>query len=172
MSDLWPEIQSIESEENNAIQLLREQARAIEKKTNGVIKASFAKVTYKKNGLSEVTKLISTFQDVSIIEEDTLLNTKTDVNTLYQLEKYKFEIYSNTYKFRVFILENRSIFPIFINIDEEICDELKCQPREEIDSNKDLENLVTSVFHSKKIITILSKMLEDKNNTPLDTTTK
>ena len=100
----------------------------------------------------------------TMVEEDDLLNDKTDVNTLYRLEKYKFEIYSNTYKFRVFTVENRTVFPIYINIDEGICAELNCQQREEVSSNRELEELVSSVFHSNKLKTILSRMLADKDN--------
>lgn len=164
MSDLWPEIQSIECEENKAIAILREQARAIEKKTNGAIKGTFCKITYKKNGLTEIGKAISAITGSNnLIEEDDQLKDKTDVNTLYQLEKYKFEIYSSTYRFRVFTLENRSLFPIFIQIDEGICSELNFHPKEEVNSNNELENLVSSVFHSYKLKTILSRMLADKN---------
>lgn len=165
MSDLWPEIQSIECEENNSVAILREQARAIDKKTNGAIKATFSKITYKKNGLSELSKVVSVLSGTNtMVEEDDLLNDKTDVNTLYRLEKYKFEIYSNTYKFRVFTVDNRTVFPIYINIDEGICAELNCQQREEVSSNRELEELVSSVFHSNKLKTILSRMLADKDN--------
>lgn len=162
MSDLWPEIHSDECEENNTISILREQARAIERKTNGIIKATFSKITYKKNDLSELGKVASALSGMStFFEEDGLMKDKIDINTLYQLEKYKFEIYSDTYKFRIFTIENRTVFPIFIIIDEGICTELGCKQREEIDSNHELEELVSSVFHSNKIKTILSRMLED-----------
>lgn len=162
MNDLWPEIQfNNESEVNNTIPILREQARVIEKKTNGVIKATFSKITYKKNSLSELSKVASALSGIGgILEEDDLLIDRTDINTLYQLERYKFEIYSDTYKFRIFTVENRTVFPVFIIVDEGICSEIGCKQKEEINNNHELEELVSSIFHSNKIKTILSRMLE------------
>ena len=162
MADLWPEIQLITFEENNSVNILREQAKNISKKTEGKIKGTFSKITYKKNGLTELSKAISALPlSGNLIEEndDKELVGKTDANVLYNLERYKFEIYSEEYRFRIFTLDNRPVFPVFINIDEGICEELQFNRREEIASNRELEEMVSSVFNSRKVQTIISRML-------------
>ena len=162
MSDLWPELETISLETNNTVTILREQAKIIDKKSNGAIKASFSKIKYKKNGLAELTKVANAMYGVTVaFQEDDELKDKTDINTLYRLEAYKFEIYSNTYKFRIFTIENRTVFPVYINIDEGIRTEIDRREREEIKSNKELEEVVSAVFHSSKIKTIISRMMED-----------
>ena len=162
MTDLWPEIQPKTIEENNSVGILREQAKIISKKTEGKIKGTFSKVTYKKNGLTELSRAMSAFPlSGNLVEEDDdkELKGKTDANKLYDLERYKFEIYSDKYRFRIFTLDNRSVFPVYINIDEGICEELEFDRREEIASNHELEDMVSSVFNSKKLQTIISRML-------------
>ena len=90
MSDLWPEIQSIECEENNSVAILREQARAIDKKTNGAIKATFSKIAYKKNGLSELSKVVSALSGTStMVEEDDLLKERILLQLDYLGEIFK-----------------------------------------------------------------------------------
>ncbi|MBO5569382.1 MAG: hypothetical protein J6A79_10695 [Clostridia bacterium] len=162
MTDLWPEIQPKTIEENNSVGILREQAKIISKKTEGKIKGTFSKVTYKKNGLTELSRAMSALPlSGNLVEEDDdkELKGKTDANKLYDLERYKFEIYSDKYRFRIFTLDNRSVFPVYINIDEGICEELEFDRREEIASNRELEDMVSSVFNSKKLQTIISRML-------------
>lgn len=162
MTDLWPEIQPKTIEENNSVGILREQAKIISKKTEGKIKGTFSKVTYKKNGLTELSRAMSALPlSGNLVEEDDdkELKGKTDANKLYDLERYKFEIYSDKYRFRIFTLDNRSVFPVYINIDEGICEELEFDRREEIASNRELEDMVSSVINSKKLQTIISRML-------------
>jgi hypothetical protein len=47
MESLWPKFEEQELEQNDSIQILRDQARAIKSETNGVVRATFSKMNYK-----------------------------------------------------------------------------------------------------------------------------
>ena len=165
MNDLWPEIDFDDEikEESNAIPLLREQARLLEKKTQGKIKATFSKVEY----MPGVTSALSVFANAIVASQpkkeeiiEAELQGKQDINTTFSFTHYKFEIYTNDYRFRIFSLKNRPVFPIEIYIDEGICEELNLQFKEEISSNNELEDIIGNIFNSKKVRLILSKLIK------------
>ena len=103
-------------EDNRAVDILQEQARLIGKKSNGIIKGSFAKIEYTQNfegakkALLTVSDVMSAMGTAEIVEKE-LIN-KFDINNLYKYVSYRFEIYNDTYKFRVLTLRTREVFPI------------------------------------------------------------
>lgn len=157
MDDLWGNIEQLSNiaEESNAVEILREQARLLEKKTNGKIKATFSKITYTDTTIEAIVKPLSRKEEV--IESE--LKSKRDANEMYEFIKYKFEIYNNIYKFRVFTLNYRKIFPIQIEIEEGIKNELHLNGMKYLDNDEELKDIVSSVFSSRKLQTIIKRML-------------
>ena len=165
MADLWPEFNIENREENRAIPILREQARLLEKKTNQRVKATFSKITYKEPPLVQsmqyVASALSMYSEhcnQEILDDE--LCSKKDINSLFNPTKYKFEIYNETYRFRVFVLNYSEIFPVTLVLDSGIGEELNNRTEIEIDNNNELENLLSSIFSSKKVVNVISRMMQ------------
>lgn len=163
MDDLWPTFTSTDAEKNNAISILREQARALENKTDKKVKATFSKVTYSEglsNTFNAIARCGSFFQETEEIFEPELKDKK-NIADLYKTTCYKFEIFNNTYRFRLFLLQYRELFPVELIPDEGI--------KAEIDSGKDLiaknntelKEIVSAIFSSEKVKTIILHMMAD-----------
>ena len=165
MTDLWGELNidknEKEFEDSHAIELLRDQARLLEKKTNGCVKATFSKINYKPSTHEILSQSLVSIAGGGTKEEiiDTELSGKKDLNEIYLFKKYKFEIFNDTYRFRVFILNYRPVFPLELEPDEGIKDELNLSTTERINSDDELCNLVSSLFSSKKLKMIISRMI-------------
>ena len=163
--------EKVELEDNRAVDILQEQARLIGKKSKGIIKGSFAKIEYTQNlegakkALSAVVDVMSAMQinEKEVVDEK--LKSKSDINNIYQYVSYRFEIYNDTYKFRLLTLRNREVFPIELIIDEGIVKELKLNNPIKIDSNSQLEEIFTSIFSSIKLKQIMTKMMDYKSKT-------
>lgn len=153
--DLTPET----FEENKAVEIIRQQARLLEKKTGGIVKASFTKVEYRVSAAKALTAVASALSNVGSEIIDPNIENKKNVNDWYDVEKYKFEIYNQTYHFRVFTLLNREMFPIGLDVDEGIKNELLNPDFEKIKSNDELIEILGSVFSSNKIKTIITRLI-------------
>ena len=92
-----------------------------------------------------------------LLEEE--LSDKTDVNYLYNIKTYKFEIYSDSFRFRILVLLNRTDFPISITVDEGIRQELKMEKQITIENNTQFEELLSRILHSAKMKSVLYRML-------------
>ena len=162
MSDLWPDLELFKEKipENHAIEILREQARVLYKKTNGKIKATFSKIDYSVSATEILGGALSAFASgdkKEIVEEE--MKGKKDANEFYNFNNYKFEIYNETYKFRIFILKYRSIYPIQIEIDEGIRKEKGLNSPTNIQSDDELIEIVSSVFSSSKLQMIIKRIM-------------
>lgn len=164
MTDLWLDSVFDENktvEESNAVALLQEQARLLKSKTKGVVRATFSKLTgttiLDSPGASELIKGIKRF--VTQPEKDAELQEKKDIGDLYKPQSYKFEIYNDTYRFRVFELVDKKLFPIYIICDPDIAIGMHREETIEIDSNKELEDVVRQIINSKKVKSIISRMM-------------
>lgn len=162
MSDLWPDFSNSPVEKNDAIEILREQARLLEKKTDKKVKATFSKIEYKNGAeqLGRIVQHISASISSEVLEDE--LAEKKDANELYRIVNYKFEIYNSTYRFRVFTLHYKEFYPFYITIDEGIQNELAFASDICIDNNASLKELISSIFSSQKLRTIISRMMLDK----------
>lgn len=163
IEDLWGELEIFEEEENRTIDIIRAQAVLIGKKTDGQVKGSFAKIEYRSNNsgmVSALTALATVTGNATpkIIEVDEL-SDRDDINDLYKKTPYKFVLYNEVYKFRVFTLEYSEAFPVEIIIDEGICEELKIYGKKVINSNHDMEELLRLIFSSNKVKLIISRMI-------------
>lgn len=168
MTDLWGDIEFNADDfcESKAIGILREQARLLGKKTSGVIKATFSKVEYKDTTSDIFAKAIRTFNPTNeeIIDAD--LEGKKDINSMYRFTEYKFEIFSSIYRFRAFVLNYRSVFPIELEVDEGVREELKLSPVVTIYNDEELKKIVNTILTSEKVRRILNKMysMKDQND--------
>lgn len=97
---------------------------------------------------------------VEVLDDE--LTGKTDANELYNFQPYKFEIYNEQYRFRVFVLRNRMMFPIQLDVDEGIRSELHLPTDIKIQSNSDLSEVVSDIFASHKLGTIVAQMMAQK----------
>ncbi|MBD5116781.1 MAG: hypothetical protein HDT48_04610 [Ruminococcaceae bacterium] len=162
MSDLWPDLERFEDKipENHAIEILREQARLLSKKTNGKIKATFSKIDYAVSTteiLGGALSAIASGSKKEVVEEE--MKGKKDINEFYNFNNYKFEIYDETYKFRIFTLKYRPIYPIQIEIDEGIRKEKLLSSPTDIQSDEELIKIVSSVFSSSKLQMIIKRIM-------------
>ena len=166
MESLWPKFEVYEIEKNDSIQILREQARAIKNETNGIVHATFSKMNYKE-GLTSAAKTLSQMAyalSTSCYEEvlDEELSGKTDVNALYKITKYKFELYNSEYRFRLFVLNYREMFPISLVVDEGILEDIQYKNDSPLSSNDDLKDVLRDIFSSYKVCSVVSKMLQER----------
>lgn len=162
MPDLWPDFLSSIVEKNDAIEILREQARLLEKKTDKKVKATFSKIEY-KNGTEQLGRFVQHISESissEVLEDE--LNGKKDANDLYRIINYKFEIFNAHYRFRVFTLHYKEFYPFYMTLDEGIKNELAYVSDICIDSNQSLNEILTAIFTSQKMRTIISRMMLDK----------
>lgn len=167
MADMWPELfeNNSEFEENRALDILDEQVSALNKKTNGKIKGLVTEIKYLENfpGIKSAISAFATALSVSKIQQQELLedelDSKTDINALYKTKTYKFEIFNDSFRFRVLVLLYRVDYPIQITLDEGISQELNIDKHKLIESNSQFEEMLTSILRSAKMRSILNRML-------------
>lgn len=166
MESLWPKFGEDSVEENNSIPLLRAQARAIKNETNGIVSATFSKIQYKSGPTASIVSLGQMVSSMSSpFYEETLddeLMNKKDINDLYEITKYKFELFNNDYRFRLFVLNYSVFFPISLDVDSGILGDIQYINNSPIFSNNELEDTLRSIFSSNKVRTVISKMLQNK----------
>ena len=165
MDSLWPKFDELEKiEENNSIEILRSQARAIKSETNGVVNATFTKMTYKSGPASAIQNIRQTMAALSspVFEEvlDEELKDKTDINTLFANTRYRFELFNAEYRFRLFIVDYREMYPISLEVDEGIEEEITYKNNSPISNDGELKDVLTDIFSSRKVCTVVSRMLQ------------
>ena len=163
MEDLWPDFDGM-AHGNNSREILISQAKALGVKTDGKVRATFSKVDYSfgiRTGAFQITaNLASALADYSQKEllEDELVN-KTDVNTLLLQSEYKFEIFNDRFRFRVFKVVYSKLYPINLIVDEGIATELNIEPTITVNDDLQLKKLLARIFSSKKIVSIITSLM-------------
>lgn len=100
LNDLWPDfdvVEQDENEENNALKILREQARILGKKSGNKVKATFSKIHYREvsSGFSSALTAMAAITAASqtkteeVLEDD--LTGKTNVSDVLREQPYKSE---------------------------------------------------------------------------------
>ena len=165
--DLWGNILEDTNNAEAILSFIKEQAKLLGEKTQGKILAKFEKIkyTYRANQNAAMTTMltslastlsaihVSTNEKIEVEENENL----EDASKLFQSADYKFEIYSNQYKFRLFTLKYKSIFPIKIEVEYGILDEKTTNLI--IDSKDELEEKLFEIFNSSKVKFIINKMI-------------
>ena len=164
MESLWPKFEDEVLEENNSIQILRDQAKAIKTETNGIVHATFSKMNY-KSGATDVVKTIGQIASaISSTSGEELLDKelagKVDVNALFKKTRYKFEIYNTEYRFRLFVLNYSEMFPISLDVDGGILEDTQYKNCYPLSSNDELKDTLKEIFSSNKVRSVVSKMLQ------------
>ena len=170
--DLWGNVTATNGSAGSALILLQEQAKLLETKTKGKVKAEFCRVRYqhkkKNNSLQLAETMLRTVSALSavmpreeIIEIDERKNLE-DANHFYEQGEYKFEIYSDKYKFRLFTLEYQSVFPLKLEIEYDIIEDKLVS--KSVNSIDELKSLLGAVFASNKVRFIIQKMIELGDN--------
>lgn len=166
MSDLWPDFDITEqSDTNNALKILREQSRALAKKTGNRVKATFSKIQYTEilSGLTSAMSVMGTISSVTqvkqkeVLEED--LTGKTNISDVLKEQHYKFEIYNEKYRFRLFTYTYALIYPNKILLDENIAKEIDEKQEVVVENDQELVNLLRSIFSSQRVSRIISMMV-------------
>ena len=170
--DLWGNILDNANNAEPILSFIKEQAKLLSEKTQGIVLAKFEKIkyTYKANQtvamatmLSSLTTKLAAVHDYSgkkvEIEDDENLE---DASKFFQSADYKFESYSKKYKFRLFTLKYKSIFPVEIEVEYGILDEKITKLS--INSKDELENKLIEIFSSAKVKFIINKMIADNKN--------
>lgn len=170
--DLWGNVAETNGSADSVLLLIQEQATLLETKTNGKVKADFSRVRhqYKTKKVSSqlaetvlrtVSALSSVMPQQEVIEVDERKHLK-DASRFYECGEYKFEIYSEKYKFRVFTLEYKSVFPLKLEIEFGIIEDKVVFKN--VNSIDELKGLLVSIFTSNKVRFIIQKMIELGDN--------
>lgn len=164
MTDLWPDFLKIETDENRAVDILRTQARVLEQKTKGKVKASCSKIKYRTDSMTSMAATVAQAMAATCLMEEEVPDDKRidikDANELFSITRYKFEVYNDTYRFRVFVLNNRIVFPITIDLDAGIKAEIKYDSEASINSNDEFESTLKMIFASSKLKSVIIRMLQ------------
>lgn len=168
--DLWGKVTETKGSASAVLSIIKNQAALLEEKTNGKVKADFTKVRYefrsKQSYMATIRDLLTTMSVLvgpatasseELIEVDERKDLE-DANSLYEQGKYKFEIYSSKYRFRVFFVEYSSVFPIKIEVEYGILEDKIVKST--IKSVDELISLLRSIFNSNKLKFIIQEMMK------------
>ena len=160
LNDLWPDfdvVEQDENEENNALKILREQARILGKKSGNKVKATFSKIHYREvsSGFS------SALTAMAAITAASQTKGKTNVSDVLREQPYKFEIYNEKYRFRLFVYTYSPIYPNKMSLDENIAKDIEESRETYIDSDRDLIDLLSSIYSSQRVKRIIRMMILD-----------
>jgi hypothetical protein len=164
MTDLWPDFLQEQVNTNDSIQIINAQVENLGKKTQQMVQATFSKVSYPQNALVEVGNIMEQINNPREKLEGELQG-KVDAHSFLKKENYKFEIYSATYRFRVFILSYSDIYPIKLMPDEAIADELALGKDISIESDEQLKEILAKIFRSVKLKAIIQRIMEEGGST-------
>ena len=167
--NLW-DIPSTNEEMNstdNIIDIIRQQGQYLKDSTKGKIFGRFAKIK-KVSPLATMGVVLTAFSPREVLQNDDS-NELIDANELYSNQKYGFEIYNSTYKFRVFEMVISPVYPVQIIIDEGIANNIEeeipmyaskgnAANHYAINSDNDLLGCLKLVFSSKKVRYLLFKL--------------
>lgn len=164
--NLWdvPSVDILGDSTENVMVIMKQQAQYLKENTNGKVMGKFSRI---KNIMVNIAGLAATLS--SEITDDNEINNLSDANNLYKSQKYGFEIYNQTYKFRIFEMSLSPLYPISVMIDEGVLEDTQqslsnCIEKGStntafiIRSDNELLECLKIVFSSKKVKYILYKL--------------
>lgn len=164
--NLWdvPSVDILGDSTENVMVIMKQQAQYLKENTNGKVMGKFSRI---KNIMVNIAGLAPTLS--SEITDDNEINNLSDANNLYKSQKYGFEIYNQTYKFRIFEMSLSPLYPISVMIDEGVLEDTQeslsnCIEKGStntafiIRSDNELLECLKIVFSSKKVKYILYKL--------------
>ena len=160
---------------DNVINIMKQQCNYLKEETGGKVFAKFAKIKKISQLQLAAQSLFTGYKLPELLtikemvgDEDT--SDLVDANELYNKNRYGFEVYNKTYKFRIFELQMEPVYPIRILLDEGIDEEIKGMftashfksddnPIYTVNSDDEFISYLKAVINSKKVTFIVSKML-------------
>lgn len=166
-TNLWdiPSADTFEDTTDNIKGILKRQAEYLKNGTNGKVKAKFNKIVDLKSGLSSVIAALSWSKT-----EDDEINNLQNANELYSSQRYGFEIYNDSFKFRIFEMNLSPLYPVSIYLDEGVLEDSgatllgmsiqsgKYANEFKVTSDNELKECLQIVFSSKKVKYILYRL--------------
>ena len=163
--DLWGNISNSSHSAEEVLKILTEQAELLGTKTGGVVQAAFKKIKYQSDSASlnivKVVEVISRASSSARSDKKEIIDDSNleDASSLYVKEEYKFELYSNKYRYRLFNLEYTPLFPIYLKVEYGILQENR-ESILEISSLESFNDRLIAIFSSRKVRYIIQKMQE------------
>lgn len=164
--NLWdvPSVDILGDSTENVMEIMKQQAQYLKEGTNGKVMGKFSRI---KNIMANIAGLAAALS--SEVTDDNEINNLSDANNLYRNQKYGFEIYNQTYKFRIFEMSLSPLYPISVMIDEGVLEDTLeslsyCTEKGStnttfiVRSDKELLECLKIVFSSKKVKYILYKL--------------
>ena len=149
----WPNFKNnnLLTPANDVIPMLRSEARSLEKKTGGKVKAT-------------ISRAMSSYGNE--IDENA---NKIDANDLFIRQDYKFEIYSQSYRFRVFTLHYNEFYPLGMTLNENLLKDTGFSRSDiEIESRNALDEVIENLFCCKRLVDTIERMMSVDSLLPQD----
>jgi hypothetical protein len=158
MENLWPGSFDI-SDRKTPKEIIESQAKFLPSLTNHKIIAKVSSVDLKKIGSQDPYKFLT---PNIVCDKKELSDYLGEQNKISRLD-YDFSIMfynSADYKYRAFFFSyNMDLYPVTFYLDSEIAHEIQCNKELEIADEKGIEELLSEIFNSSKIKTVISSMM-------------
>lgn len=155
--DLWGNLLDFSNNASESLEIFNSQAELLTELTEGKVKAKFVKIEYNYNSyLKDSAIKVLNIVKKTIPQEKNNDNLK-DANCFYEQADYKFEIYNEQYKYRVFTLNYKSIFPFIMHLEPDILERNTI----EINNIQDVTNILQQILTSSKVKFIIQQMIKN-----------
>lgn len=175
-------LQSNDEKTDGIINIMNEQCRYLSENTNNKVFAVFGEINRTNNYIQSVLKPLFDYSSLnrnrtySILQGKEYIGSvttenKIDAGSMFYSKQYAFEIYTKTYRFRLFELLLTPAYPIDITIDEGIYNDIgeklfdyKNQNGKNnsiiINSESEFCIVLKFLFQNRKVKYIISQMLK------------
>ena len=92
-----------------------------------------------------------------VLEDD--LTGKTNISDVLKEQRYKFEIYNDKYRFRLFTYTYSLLYPNKMFLDENIAKEIRKNREISLESDQELIDILRSIFSSQRVGRIIRMMV-------------
>ena len=160
-NNLWGDIFDSSQNAEPVLKIIEEQAILLSHRTSGKVTAVFEKIKY-INKYPGLQTMISTVLQVSggvkkELEDNQQLE---DAHFLYDTCEYKFEIVSETLKYRIFNLIYNPVFPLKIKVEPGVLsNDLQVV---EINNVDEAQTILAKILKSSKVRFIIQEMIKNK----------
>lgn len=155
---------------DNVFEIMKQQGQYLKESSHQKIYGKFCKIKT-VNPLSTMGVVLSAFATKEVLQNDETDSLK-DASDWYKSQKYGFEIYNKSYKFRVLEMIITPVYPIHLIIDEGITENIQdeitsCAEKGNIanhylvSSDEQLLDCLRLIFTSKKVRYILYRMSQE-----------
>lgn len=156
---------------DRVVELMGDCAKSLGKRTNGKVRGRFIRAKQLAGAgvaVAEMSKILAAFP----VEDDDL----SDANDLYSSKRYAFDIISDTYRFRLFSVLLRPVYPIDLAFDEGVLKEMgedsfcpqygsKGTGTVRVCGDDDLMTAFTNAVSTRKVRYLLRRLCEENIET-------